>query len=682
MQWAILTIALAVSTMEVWTTSPLNTLTDENRTHPTAAQNAQLYAARGEHEGMLLFVRAGRRGLEALQPEGSPLGGTIAPPQIYRVGPAALSQRTARTLPDVAQIMDVLHPVAATNLDKDETAVYSVDYRVPDDTPPGGYSGTIKLHSENRHTRSLDVTLEVFDFTLPAKPQLRGVAPLDRESIRRTYAIDNRSLEHWRPVYDALAPWRLSFPVWMGDDLVTMNETEIADATAFKEHLVYAVDAADMAAVDIMAHGRAVHLFPPPLPGDNHDPLHVYLDDMLDWLGSHDWRDRAYAAVMPTPPRHMWQPARALYFQVWRASKGLPRLLVLSPHPYWERFTDWWAAPLPELSPEIVQHMTEGTSMVEFQPLDAHLTASSSGVQPATGIATQPQDAGDGALASVWRPGKAAKGAPAPWLQLAFDAPRPVKHVTVIWSGSEPEENLGVETSYDAQAFAPAAVAWKHRAVNGPFAHGVSKGTLKYEKTLRALRIIVAKSQEDQHGIAEVLLHEEPEHMEPAAIPSVKPWLHLTPDTFPSPAPGAHPAELRLLPWVCYARGLTGFLLPGLTQWPQHWQPGEVPPTDPWPASPYPEAALLYPGPNVPLPALRLMRLRDGMEDYGYLAALEDAVQDKRLAAEDARQLVNLQLYGPEPTTDALDALASGIEEVRIRIGRALASLPEAPESP
>jgi hypothetical protein len=679
MQWAMLAISLAVSTMEVWTTSPLNTFTGDNRTHPTAAQSARLHAARGEYEGALFFVRAGRRGLEAVEPAVSPLGDHIPAPDIYRVGPVALARPGPRTLPGREAAPDVLHHPTPADLDKDETAIFYAVYYVPHDTPAGGYTGEIEIRSANKRTRSFAVTLEVFDFALPPVPQWKGLAPLDREPVCRTYGIGNRDLAAWQPIYDALAPWRLSFPVWTGGDLVTMDETEVADTTAFKEHLAYAIAAADMAAVDIMAHGRAVHLFPPPLPGDSHDSMHAYIQDMLGWLEDHGWRGRAYGAVMPAPPRDMWQHARSLYFRVWRASPRLPRLLVLPLHPYWERFTDWWAAPLPDLPPETAQRMKDGQSMVRFQPIRAHLTASPPARGAATGPANTAAGAGDGALVSAWWPEEAAKGGAAAYLEAVFDEPQPVKHVTIIWAGSRTADKPGIETSYDARTFAPAAVKWDHRKILGPYANSLSRGTLEHKKTVLAFRIVMPKTEGRPPGIAEVVLGEEPEPAQTTAMPPARPWLHLTAGAFPSPAPGAHPIEMRLLPWVCHAHGLTGFVLPGLTQWPRSWQPGLAAANQPWPASPDPGAALFYPGESAPLPSLRLLRLRDGMEDYAYLAALAEAVRRQQITALDARKLLGVHLYGPNPTIEELDALTREIEQVRIRLGRALAAMPEPP---
>jgi hypothetical protein len=133
---------------------------------------------------------------------------------------------------------------------------------------------------------------------------------------------------------------------------------------------------------------------------------------------------------------------------------------------------------------------------------------------------------------------------------------------------------------------------------------------------------------------------------------------------------------LRLLPWVCQAHHLRGFVMPGLTGWPAAWRGLAQDPPPRWPATPRSETALFYPGPAGPVPSLRAVRLRDGLEDYELLHALSLAVAEGRIAEEAAREALKVQLYGPHPTRDELEALARVIPEARLAVARLLAGLP------
>lgn len=78
---ALLMISLAAVTTEVWTTSTLNPLTGDSRLHATASRAARIHAARGEREGLLVFVRAGRRGLEGVTVQAPAPASGFPPPR-------------------------------------------------------------------------------------------------------------------------------------------------------------------------------------------------------------------------------------------------------------------------------------------------------------------------------------------------------------------------------------------------------------------------------------------------------------------------------------------------------------------------------------------------------------------------------------------------------------------------
>ena len=89
--------------------------------------------------------------------------------------------------------------------------------------------------------------------------------------------------------------------------------------------------------------------------------------------------------------------------------------------------------------------------------------------------------------------------------------------------------------------------------------------------------------------------------------------------------------DARMMPWICYREGAKGFEYWDLYQtWdantgnPGWWKSGNGTRTTWKLVKNHGDGLLLYPGPEgTPLSSLRLESLRDGLEDYDYLALLE-----------------------------------------------------------
>jgi len=85
---------------------------------------------------------------------------------------------------------------------------------------------------------------------------------------------------------------------------------------------------------------------------------------------------------------------------------------------------------------------------------------------------------------------------------------------------------------------------------------------------------------------------------------------------------------------------------------------------------------LVYPGAAGCTPSARAMRLRDGIEDFEYMKALEDAVLQGRASVEEARRVLPPILFGPQPMPEELTELTRRMMEIRVAVGRALSALP------
>jgi hypothetical protein len=119
-------------------------------------------------------------------------------------------------------------------------------------------------------------------------------------------------------------------------------------------------------------------------------------------------------------------------------------------------------------------------------------------------------------------------------------------------------------------------------------------------------------------------------------------WLYASGPTPPYPTPVIDFPGLaaRILPWMCWKLGAPGFLYWSVNFWTK--DPYRDPMNTPW--GQHGNGLLFYPGPDGPVPSIRLALLRDGVDDYDYLSLLADEVA--RVSA------------APDPSQDTRDRLA------------------------
>jgi len=134
---------------------------------------------------------------------------------------------------------------------------------------------------------------------------------------------------------------------------------------------------------------------------------------------------------------------------------------------------------------------------------------------------------------------------------------------------------------------------------------------------------------------------------------------------------------------MCWKYGLTGLLYWSVNYWTTN--PYEEPMNTPWAQNG--NGSLYYPGPDGPVPSIRLAILRDGMEDYEYLHRLRELVsgararadipadagtrallaQAERLLAIDPSLVTSMREYtqDPEPLAARRSAIAAAIEDLQ-----------------
>ena len=708
------TLLTAYGAMQVWVESPLTRIFPNSIPAPAATAEAKLYAAQGERESFQVCIRADKKPVENISVESESIGDLIPAPEIRRVGYVSLPSTAPRAVDLKAAsgsqqagveadewFPDPLLALEPFNLAPGETAAVWVTYGVPRNARAGNYSGNVTVRFGKKQKRTVKVSLQVFRFALPEIPSLHTAFPLDRESIALVYGLDKASLEQWKPIYDALARERISFRLWEGGGLVTVPKDGPPDTKQIKEHLDYAVNAAQMNSIDIGAGSDGIALWPPPPEGTIQDLLQYYLHDMCNWLQDRDWLDRAYIEPMPLPARTKWQETRDAYFRVNRNDKRIRRMLVGVGDPYFERYTDIWATSIAQFDPYADSLLRQGLSLTFKQtcPIQ-HVSASSSGSLPGDTIyITQPEDGCDGCLFTYWISKDAPKRKSPQWFQIDLEQPVTTDKIKIIWKRGFESTDIGVQTSLAGQVSVQRGVRWQPFPPSSPYSQSWADGTLASETTFDSMRLEFEDSfSGGPVGITELILGEAPDMAPPERIEPIEAWLSTNDDSFPSFSIRRHPIEARAMPWVCWGHQSAGFVHRGLCQWPKGWPTLAKAQPLVWPVEvrkPGPRVRretekapqvsigagfLFYPGKDAPIPSIRSELLRDGMEDYEYLLSLDQllsttkaTLQDLHLA--DVAQVAARRLYPPSLQPVELDSLSQMITKGRIRMGWAISEL-------
>ncbi|MCX5769359.1 MAG: DUF4091 domain-containing protein, partial [Candidatus Hydrogenedentes bacterium] len=658
---------VSAAAMDVWTQSPMaRVFPDSTRPKPTINADHRIYAATGEFESIQVCVRAGKEGLQNVRVTAPAPDNTIPAPVLRRVGYVRIPAPSPRAVGERELWPDPLLAYAPFSLGPDEAASVWVTYAIPRDAKPGLRTSKIMVKTDPirgkkrsnslSNEREIELKITVFDFALPETPALRTAFPLDRGAIKAFYGIDDTDLEKWKPIYDALAPYRISFRVWDGTEgLVALNGGQF-DSSKLKEHVEYAVNTGHMNSIDVGGGPGGLALFPepdktdpaqdplqaylrsvapwlndvPPGAEPPQDPLQPFLNDIADWLDSHNWLDKAYIEPVVLPDRSLWQTVRDTAFRVRINENRIPRLLEADVHPFFERYTRIWAMPLCRYDPHADERLRQGVSLLDIAESPAEsVKASSEGSLPQQAGAhesytTLSAEACDGSVFTYW----VSKDAPTPkrpeWLEVKLKQPVKTDKMRVIWRTGCEAAATSVFSLRDGYPPARLDVQWEERPQVVAYGQTWLLGTLKSPQVLSHLRIEFTEScTGGPVGVSEVIMGDgslqPPETFEP-----IEPWLFTHEQDFPSFHVDAHTSEFRLAPWVCFSQRMAGFVHSGLNKWPADWKGLDA--GAPILAGSTLNDVLFYPGPDAPIASIRAELLRDGLEDYEYLRLLDLAV--------------------------------------------------------
>lgn len=651
----------------VWPESSLRNVYPE--TPPRAADSVQIHAARGEWESIQLCIRSDAESSVDARIEASGLGETVPAPTIYVLDYVTIPPAPSHPFGPV-RVPDLLVPGTALELPPDTTRAFWLTYRVPLDAEPGEYEGEI-LVRVGEESFTMPVRCDVYGFSLPEISSLRSFIPLNRGRIGNQFGIVGDALANWTPIYDALTGYRLAFSVWDNPDRVPRLDEGSVDTPLVQSHLQYAAQQWTASAIDV---GFGMHGLEPVRPAESGrfiPPADVYLYDMGHWLRGLDWMSRAVVMVPPPESRAQWQAARQRSFEIFTAEPDIARILAAPLHPFFERYLDIWPLPLDRTNPYAIARLRDGRSLHVSRPAGVPvLTASGSGASLADeSYDTHPADAFDGSFFSHW---VSAPGAGKhPWLEIELDRQVATNEIRIGWVPGYESTDIRLRTSFDGRTFSTADVGWEYVPPANAYEPSWSVGDFSAEKRFVSMRLEFRDLPDDAPvAIADILLTPAIEE-EPAPIERVQPWLAAHTGDFPFLGLPGNPAEPRLLPWVCWSHRLLGFVHPGVANWPPSWGPSEAFPAD-WPV----ESVLMYPVAGILAPSVRLMRLRDGMEDYEYFRNLEQmAMIFGARNNPDIEALRKHDRYTADMPYGRLYDLADGLLEQRRAIGEAMNEL-------
>ncbi len=659
-------LPILLSSANWWVHPAFVDLSTLDRPDRGSTDTVRIYAARGEWESAILCVEGGKYGFEGFHITGASIADGIEAPTLRRI--AYVQNEGASEAP----VPDLLLPVTTYDIPPDTKVAFGLTYYIDPRTRAGCYHGELELESKNRPTSTVPVRIEVFDITLPDVPSLNSLMPLHRPSLQERYGLDNANLDAWKPIYDAIAPYRVSLSVWNGGDLVQVPQIDHVDTQALQEHLAYLTRRAHMACIDLGGfHGCGLQRTPA-MPPENR-PLKTYLEGMQQWLARKHWEHRAMI-MLPTPTTRTAWPATETTAQAIRACKlPLPTLLCAPPYPTFERYTDCWACPLPCFTPEWVQRSYDGLSLQRPRrkiPEKISTNAVSAYMPQYPGTCTDVQDAFDGSSFTAWRSHFPTLDGEAPWIECSFEAPVTLEKLWLLGLSQAQADHIEILTAYPNAVLQKATTSCQYTASPAPYQLSTTQITFRYRNTFTRLRICFAATSPIQ--LTELLFDANLALPPPTTTRS--PWLHIQDDTFPSLRQNAPPLEARLIPWVCFRHDFAGFVYDNFNTWSNDTP--TLNPASPGVLSMDAVQSLCYPGSERPLASVRLECLRDGLEDFEYLHLLRKAAAHHAEAAQLLQETLPVAFYPVQPDQTQRRIYLKRVQESRLKIGRFLTQLP------
>lgn len=191
--------------VRVWVPDALEKMLPQTERAAGHEMSADLTAARGEYESIQIALRADESvkgvtaALSPLEGEAGSISGDDLLLNVVGLIPVAKNTEgtpAEELISAPCEIPDPLLPYEPLDLEAGRTRAFWATIRVPRDTAPGEYRGTVTIEA-GRQTE-IPVTLTVHPITLPEKRPLHMTNWFDPGALSRWYEVEPWSEEHWR----------------------------------------------------------------------------------------------------------------------------------------------------------------------------------------------------------------------------------------------------------------------------------------------------------------------------------------------------------------------------------------------------------------------------------------------------------------------------------------------------
>ncbi|HHX41737.1 MAG TPA: DUF4091 domain-containing protein [Armatimonadetes bacterium] len=195
----------------LWWDLPTAKLFPDEPAPAATASVVRVQAARNEYEPFQIVLRP-KTDLAEVQLSISPLAsrrGKI-PEECVRWNPVAYYRcdQPVDATGFAGEVPDALLPSAPVNCAAGRNQIFWVTIRVPADTEPGEYRGSLRVQAGSRLLASVPVVLRVRSFSLPDERSLTAFGPLWKAHLVKHYGAE-KTAQLWPTYLDDLAAHRL-----------------------------------------------------------------------------------------------------------------------------------------------------------------------------------------------------------------------------------------------------------------------------------------------------------------------------------------------------------------------------------------------------------------------------------------------------------------------------------------
>jgi hypothetical protein len=321
--------------------SPLEKVFRDDDFSASVRSDAELAAARNEHESLQLVVEAPWRSVTVEHVRISGLhgpGGAVIPASAAKwervdyirttVTPPYFAERGLASYPDP------LLPAGPFIVAANSRTPLWITLKTPKDCPPGEYTGTITLTPKGHEATVVPVRLTVWDFALADETHLRTMTWLSPGTLRQWYGLDEspegeqKLAEALRNYQDCLLEHRLG-PGGEVADRVPVGEDGRFDFRAVDATLQRLVDrgmnAFIMGTAPNLARAKQTR-YTPEFTRQFTNMLAAYSGHLRE----RGWLDRAYVYVYDEAPKAAWPEVKKIDQAIRAAAPHVPILQCLN----------------------------------------------------------------------------------------------------------------------------------------------------------------------------------------------------------------------------------------------------------------------------------------------------------------------------------------------------------------